>query len=96
MSLVEAQTSTTDVLKVISFEILSRVALTVNDILCIILKDVSVVRDVRNAALKRSSGTFKKGSKKHSTDIEARIIDVRSSDFNVSNENNDRYRRNLK
>lgn len=73
VSLVEAQTSTTDV-----------------------LKDVSVVRDVRNAALKRSSGTFKKGSKKHSTDIEARIIDVRSSDFNVSNENNDRYRRNLK
>ncbi|KOX71604.1 Testis-specific serine/threonine-protein kinase 4 [Melipona quadrifasciata] len=72
LSLVDAQTSTTDV-----------------------LKDVSVVRDARNTALKRSSGTFK-GAKKHSTAIGARIIDVRSSNFNVLDENNNRYRRNFK
>ncbi|XP_043516609.1 testis-specific serine/threonine-protein kinase 4-like [Frieseomelitta varia] len=72
MSLIEAQTSTTD-----------------------ILKDISVVRNVRKTALERSSVTFK-GTKKHSTDIGVEIIDVRSSDLNISDENNNRYRRNLK
>ena len=95
-SLVEARTSTTDVSKVI-LEILSRVTLMmVDDVLCVIFKDVSVVRDVRKTALERSSVTFE-GTKKHSTDIGAQIIDVRSSsDLNVSDENNDRYRRNVK
>lgn len=94
MSLVTAQTSTTDILTV-RFEILSYVALMVNDILYIILKDISVVRNIRKTALERFSGTFK-GTKKHSTDIGAQIIDVRSSDLSISDENNNRYRRNLK
>ena len=94
MSLVTAQTSTTDILTV-RFEILSYVALMVNDILYIILKDISVVRNIRKTALERFSGTFKR-TKKHSTDIGAQIIDVRSSDLSISDENNNRYRRNLK
>lgn len=94
MSLVETQTSTTDILKVIFGKFFfSRVTLMVNDIVCIILKDISVVQNVRKTALERSGVTLGKGTKKHSTDIGAQIIDVRSSDLNViSDENNNRYR----
>lgn len=59
----------------------------VSNIFYIISKDIPIVPNIKKIASEKNKGT-----KRHATDIEASVTDVRSSNFSISDESSNRYR----